>query len=58
MRDDDGSTDTTGDAQTIARNLRHYANAGTTPNVAAKLLAVALELDALAAQQKRPSAEA
>ena len=32
----------------IARNLRHYAQAGAHPTFAAKLLAAARELEALA----------
>ncbi len=56
MRDED--TGRGSEAQTIARNLRHYASAGTTPDVAAKLLAVALELDARAARQEQSSAKA
>ncbi len=55
MRDD--YTDTIGahkNASDIARDLRLYARAGAKPDFAAKLLAAAQELDALAAA-KHPS---
>jgi hypothetical protein len=37
----------------IARDLREYARAGVDPVYAAKLLAVAVELDAFAARRER-----
>lgn len=45
----------TGSVADIARNLRLYAQAGAHPAFAAKLLAAARELEALALQSATPA---